>query len=220
MRISRVIIVSVTGLLVFCFWLSIQKMSDMPKLQSGPVADTPTSPPTDTPGPTPTETSTPTPEPTGIDTLAPIIKYITLAQTEVDTIASSQTLTINTRIKDDLSGLQTATFRFEPVAGGTQFLDFVIDANNRTDGDRRDGYYETSAVLPKYSANGKWSLAKVTFGDNANNSLDIDLLVNGAIVQERLALPDYPYFINGKDDSTPTPTATPVHLYVPSLEGN
>lgn len=168
---------------------------------------TPTPTPTDTPTITPTPTNTPTPEPTGIDTVAPQILSIELAQSDVDTTATSQPVTITVRITDDLSGLQRALLRFEPASGGTQFVAIMIDAGHRVSGDRRDGVYAASALLPKYAVHGRWYLSEVAVIDNANNGEQSAWPVQGD-VPAAAASAQLLYFVNGEDDGALPPTAT------------
>jgi hypothetical protein len=110
-----------------------------------------------------------TPEPTGVDVQAPQLLLIALSPTEINTTASSQTLTVTVQITDDLSGMAHATLHFVPEIGGTQELNFQIGSELRVHGDLRDGIYMASATLPKYAANGLWQLAGITLADNANN---------------------------------------------------
>lgn len=162
------------------------------------------------PNPDATPTPTSTPEPTGIDTSAPEVLSIDLAHDDVDTSASSQPLTISLQIIDDLSGLQRAILRFEPAAGGTQFVVFEVNESHRVSGDRRDGIYVATATLPKYAVHGRWYLSELAVIDNANNGAK----VTGPWRSSALAAAsgDAPlYFVNGSDDGQlpPTPTADP-----------
>lgn len=166
-----------------------------------PAAETPT-------GDANATTNPPTPEPTGVDIAAPQIVAVDLVPAAVDTTAASQPLTMTVHITDDLSGLQRALLRFVPAQGGTQFIDFEITAGHRVRGDRRDGHYVTTALLPKYAAHGRWYLSEIMVTDNANNTnygysygddysggnpdKGVAELVRG-VVAEAL------YFVNGED---------------------
>lgn len=168
-----------------------------------------------------TATATFTPEPDGVDNSAPQLLSIEFESTEVNTTSSSQTLTLTAHIIDDLSGLKYAQLRFQP-RGSTQYFDFFVSSDLRIAGDRRDGLYRTSAILPKYAAHGRWSLMIVALNDQVNNSCAFSLFYYDTEAYQRcIAVEGIPYFINGQDDEDGFPivtepiTADPMPIPIP-----
>lgn len=223
MRLLRLSIVALifVALISFVILGNRGMEGEIARLQ-GPAAETvePTVDPNATPTPTDVPAQTPTPEPTGVDTTAPEILSLALQQSNIDTTAASQPLTVTAHIVDDLSGLGRAVLRFVPASGGTQFVEFEIVADNRVSGDRRDGSYVAIAWLPKYAAHGRWYLSQVTISDNANNSREGYLAGNGSPEPLRVAGMEPVYFVNGEDDGAPPiPTATPIFELPPPDSG-
>lgn len=182
--------------------LPIQSLQEIPGAET--VISTPVAP--ETPA---TPTQTPTPEPNGIDETIPQLISLSIAESELDTVASSQPITLIAHIVDDLSGVQWATLHFAPTDGGTQTFDLIMDAGMRVEGDRRDGMYQSAGTLPKYAAYSRWTLVSFELTDNANNvcQWSVDGLVDSsAILCDAPAA--IPYFVNG-EDSGPVPTPTP-----------
>jgi hypothetical protein len=165
----RLLIAVLVVLAVASLWITSNSLrsGEAQRLQA-PAPDTPTVDPNQPKQPD-KPLAPPTPEPTGVDTQAPHVISIELSPTEINTAASSQTLTVTVQITDDLSGMAYATLRFVPEIGGTQELNFQIGSELRVHGDLRDGVYVASATLPKYAANGLWQLTGITLADNANN---------------------------------------------------
>lgn len=214
MRILKLAGAALVLVAIVSIWIvgDRSRIGELQTLQ-GPAAETVESPSASTPPVDPNAT----PEPTGIDTVAPQILSIDLAQSSVDTTASSQLLTATVHITDDLSGLQRALLRFVPAEGGTQVVEFEIVAGHRVSGDRRDGVYVVSAILPKYSVHGRWYLSQTTVTDNANNSDEGYLAGGGGPEPLRVAGMEPIYFVNGEDNGAPPiPIATAVPVIEPS----
>jgi hypothetical protein len=211
MRILRTLVVVLFVMAALSLWFARDELRNgLTRQGELPAPDTLQAPS----GPTDPKS---TPEPDGIDITPPQIFAITVVPEQIDTTASKQLITITLHITDDLSGLLAAKLHFAPTFGGTQYLDFAVDSSAIISGDGRNGIYQTSAFLPKYSAHGRWYLSNVYMSDNANNSSESfgaiggrpigdGGVTDGGIVQPQPAqvfTDETPYFINGEDSGPP-----------------
>ncbi|MCC6457289.1 MAG: hypothetical protein IT328_20210 [Caldilineaceae bacterium] len=230
MRILRTLVIVLVVMAGVALWATTVHLQDdglpIQSLQSGPpAAETPAAE-----APDEASREVATPEPTGVDIEPPHILTLSIAPKSVNTTASSQVLTVTVQITDDLSGLAHAVLRFVPAAGGTQFLNFILDTGSPHSGDKRNGVYEGVATLPKYAAHGRWQLDAIYAVDQAGNRCGSPDGGRGLAAQPECPLPDASlYFTNGEDDAPPAPsegeaarevalTPAPNAIYLPALK--
>lgn len=135
----------------------------------------------------------------------------------IDTKASSQTITMTAHFVDDLSGYGDAFILFKPSIGTTLLIEFPFRKESLIRGDLKNGYYQSSAILPQYAAQGSWIIQQLSVVDAVGNRID---LVEGGTTDP---LPEryYQYkFLNGEEQPTPTPlpTSTPTATLTPTVE--
>jgi len=102
------------------------------------------------------------------DTEPPDVLSFDFDPKAVDTSASSQEITVTTRLTDDLSGFSSATVRFESPSD-SQSASVSLSSLDRISGDELNGVYEDKMTLPQYSEPGTWKLDYISFRDNVGN---------------------------------------------------
>jgi len=94
---------------------------------------------------------------------------------------SSQLITFNLRLIDELSGVSQASWvAYSP--SGLQYRGAWVNKWSRISGDEFDGVYESSVVFPQYSEAGTWHVIHVELRDIAGNYIKItkaDLIEKG-----------------------------------------
>jgi hypothetical protein len=115
---------------------------------------------------------------TTADTTAPTWGTVTVSHTALDTSTAPVTINVTARILDDQSGIVSAA---PGAGGGNGFLTFrtpgssqniwvSFSASQRVSGTAQDGTYRTTVTIPRYSAQGTWSISGATLTDSAGNS--------------------------------------------------
>jgi hypothetical protein len=108
----------------------------------------------------------------------PEITAFEITPTEINTDESSQTLTLNVTLKDDISGIcirgdcgdynsSETQLRLSPLIG-TQYIDFT--SLTRVSGNELDGVYEATATVPKSSKEGIWQVEYLLLVDKIGNN--------------------------------------------------
>jgi putative cell wall-binding protein len=110
------------------------------------------------------------------DVTSPTLHDLEVTPTMVDTSSGPATLTFRARITDNLSGVSQGPgprccaenrATFKSPSGQSLHVDFWDDTLES--GTRLDGWYKTTATLPRHSESGTWKLAYVKTFDAANN---------------------------------------------------
>lgn len=104
------------------------------------------------------------------DVMAPVIMNLTFSPKIVDTANGDQAITATAHITDDLSGVDHVDVLIAPDAlavGQRRF--FTFDATTRISGDALDGMYQVAFILPRYSADGQWSVERIDSNDKIGN---------------------------------------------------
>jgi hypothetical protein len=145
---------------------------------------------------------------TGIeDATAPEIISLSIEGGVVDTSESGQSITMTSRLRDDLSGLNggfDAQGRSLPGGSvvafrspsGKQSVTGLLQGE-KLSGDFLDGVYKATISLPRYSEPGIWRLASVNLVDGAYNTRSIDI---GTALAKGLATE---LTVIGQGDTTP-----------------
>jgi hypothetical protein len=97
------------------------------------------------------------------DKTPPTVHYISVAPAYVDTSLSSQTITVIAHVTDDLSGVTSVTFMFEPASDPSKY--FFVMAMTPLGGDMFMG----TAELPQNSLLGPWRVDYIAAHDSSNN---------------------------------------------------
>lgn len=186
-------------------------MSDELQQLQPPGAETVISPPvTDEP------TATFTPEPPGIDTSMPRILSIEIAPAHIDTLRSSQTVTITVHVTDDLSGFSYLALTFKPTSGGTQRVNLAVGQGGPAP--IRDRVIVETMHIPQYSAYGRWVVSALHVQDRVSNSCGE---VDGQEAAQAFPPCEFgielPYFVNGEDSGPPVPDEVESNMYMPSV---
>ena len=110
------------------------------------------------------------------DAAPPVLAGLSLSTNTVDTSASSQTVTVQAHITDDVAGLSASTCCMtshvtlqSPSNNSMRNLTVTFDASTRISGTATDGVYEAPLTLPRYSAQGAWKISSGYLYDAANN---------------------------------------------------
>lgn len=140
------------------------------------------------------------------DTTPPQLVSLSLSATNLEVSDSNQTLTVVTRITDDLSGMSA------PVPGVSSVASFSITflspsrnqqagigsiAGQRASGNERDGVYTNQLVLPRYSESGLWTAQYANLRDAVGNARTLDYATF-----VRLGIPAE-FNVTGTSDTTP-----------------
>jgi len=100
----------------------------------------------------------------------------------IDTTYGPATITFTMRITDDLSGVNSQSDRafFESSLSGQKVSALLYDDADRISGDKNDGIYVDTIVLPQYSAPGIWKIEDIVLRDEVYNArlLDYDDFIN------------------------------------------
>jgi hypothetical protein len=91
------------------------------------------------------------------DIIPPNLIELSFSPTSIDVSAGSQTLTVNARITDALSGYQSGSLHFRSPSG-QQFRFGDLGPSQRISGDVFDGTYQTTVTLQQFSEAGTWQL--------------------------------------------------------------
>ncbi|GIU90147.1 MAG: hypothetical protein KatS3mg010_1246 [Acidimicrobiia bacterium] len=108
------------------------------------------------------------------DTVAPQILSLSVAPAAVDTSAQSQPITVTARMTDDLSGVASGagTQASEVVfagPGGAHRVRVPLRQSSRVAGTALDGSYVTTATVPRWSEQGRWTVEHVRLVDAVGN---------------------------------------------------
>jgi hypothetical protein len=137
--------------------------------------------------------------------------------TFVDTSLSDQPITLTVKVTDDLAGLSFGRVGFarHDVVGGPALPDISIrfSLDDLVSGTSIDGVFRSTALLPQYSAEGRWYVWEVYLEDDAHNTCGWQRTSEG--LEPCAPAGDLPYFVN-VTDSGPPATATPMPTSTPS----
>jgi len=129
------------------------------------------------------------------DTQAPVIKDYVFDKESIDTTDSAKTLTMYARFSDNLTGVsdefppriqfmpendpgfaypEIVEFEFTLMKSGCDSLPTGLDVEGLDGcGDNKDGIYEASVEIPRYSSGGLWNVVGVwNLSDLMRNSFD------------------------------------------------
>ena len=121
----------------------------------------------------------------GPDLAPPELVEFSFNPTSIDVSAGAQTLTLNLRITDALSGFEFGNFLFLSPSG-QQVISGGYNAPHRVSGDSLDGLYQASASVPRFSEAGNWRVIQIFLRDSVGNSTvlsEADLLNRGFTTQ-------------------------------------
>jgi hypothetical protein len=117
---------------------------------------------------------------TGVgDAAAPQLVSMSISPTRVDTAGSSQEITVEVRVTDDLTGPAGPGYTSSPsqvrfTHGPTgQNVTAMFESTSRISGDARDGIYRASMTLPMAAANGTWTATSFLLVDQVGNSRNL-----------------------------------------------
>ena len=117
-----------------------------------------------------TVTSTSTSTGTG-DSSPPQLKSFTISPATIDTSSQSQSVTLNLRLTDNLSGVAVNNIwlSFSNPSDGSVITGhpLLVSGNNL------DGNYSCSLQVPKYAPQGTWHLYYIGTSDNATNNMNL-----------------------------------------------
>ena|GEM_PF-2397729 len=117
------------------------------------------------------------------DISAPQVTEFSINPLEINTESSSETLTLEVTLTDDLSGICIAgdcggnigaqtQLRIKPLIG-TQTIDF--SGFVRTSGDSLNGTYEATATIPANAKEGVWEVQYFYLGDQLGNTESLSI---------------------------------------------
>ena len=102
------------------------------------------------------------------DTTPPTIQSLAFTPKTVDVSAGSQSITVTTRITDNLSGFYQGWFGFNSPTG-TQGTGAWFSGSERISGDSNDGLYEFEVHIPQFSEAGDWRVPNFQIYDSTWN---------------------------------------------------
>jgi len=100
------------------------------------------------------------------DTQPPTIVSLTFSPTTVNIATSDQTVNVDVRLKDDLSGVQGVGVIFASPSGKQETSGF----GSLISGTDLDGIWRVKLTIKRYAETGQWRLSLVMFSDNAGNA--------------------------------------------------
>src|SRR5213594_1097579 len=110
----------------------------------------------------------------------PRLISLTIDQENVDVTNSSQTVTLQWHLQDDLSGVDSASAnRIRAILTSPSGNQVVSGLSQLQSGVIRDGVFQVPVSIPRYAAPGLWRITSVRLRDNAGNSVSLD---NAALV--------------------------------------
>lgn len=154
------------------------------------------------------------------DITPPQLVSFEVSPARVDISETNQTLSVQVRVTDDLSGLADPTPELASRAvvsaafispSKMQTVNFYLRPSMRASGDERDGVYTNTLVLPRYSEPGRWLIYGVFMADTLGNLRSMDL---ADLTRANLAVP---LEVEGRGDATP-PRLLSLSLTPPSLD--
>src|SRR5436305_1918410 len=108
------------------------------------------------------------------DTSAPQLLNLSIAPATIDTSLVPTTITVTTRLADDLSGVSNGSP--QPPSQlvlqgptGSHRVQATFGVTERVSGSANDGIYATTVTVPRYAEQGAWSVASFTVVDNVGN---------------------------------------------------
>jgi len=114
------------------------------------------------------------------DTQPPRLISLTIDQGNVDVTNSSQTVTLQWHLQDDLSGVDRASAnRIRAILTSPSGNQVVSGLSQLQSGVIRDGVFQVPVSIPRYAEPGLWRITSVRLRDNAGNSVSLD---NAALV--------------------------------------
>ena len=140
------------------------------------------------------------------DVTPPQLVSFEVSPARVDISETNQTLSVQVRVTDDLTGLADPTPELASRAGVSavfispsklQTVNFYFRPSMRASGDERDGVYTNTLVLPRYSEPGRWLISGVFMADTLGNRRSMDL---ADLTRANLAVP---LEVEGRGDATP-----------------
>jgi hypothetical protein len=126
------------------------------------------------------------------DVSAPSVVQMDRTPAIANTILSPDNVDFLAQLTDNLSGVQSLSFRTTSPSGGQNHW-MYMQSSSRTSGDTMDGIYETSKEYPRYSEFGEWTVNYMNIGDQTGNravmtqtdldamGLSVSFLMEGAI---------------------------------------
>lgn len=103
------------------------------------------------------------------DSSGPVLRAVSVNPTSVDTSADSAGVEVTMRVTDDLSGVTRIACQFTGPSGALLGAAGSDADLLRTSGTALDGTYVIGAILPRYSAQGRWVLTYCVLFDVAHN---------------------------------------------------
>jgi hypothetical protein len=108
------------------------------------------------------------------DTAAPTVLSLAISPPTIDTSQAPATITVTTRITDNLSGVSNGSP--QPPSQlvlqgptGSHHVQATFGLAQRVSGSNTDGIYSTTVTVPHYAEQGTWSVASYTVVDNVGN---------------------------------------------------
>ncbi|MDQ2622873.1 MAG: hypothetical protein M3Y45_07540 [Actinomycetota bacterium] len=98
------------------------------------------------------------------DAVKPTIHSITLDRARINTSGSAQTVNVTMRITDDFSGVEieyqcvVCLTAYANTPGDSTSQQHSVEDFHRVSGDALDGIYKGTLTLPRYAAQGPWTL--------------------------------------------------------------
>ncbi len=128
------------------------------------------------------------------DTISPELISFTFSPQTIDVSSGSQSVNVNLRITDELSGFDNGMVRINSPSG-QQSVGAYIWPIHRISGDIHDGIYETAWDFPQSSEFGTWKLYHINFNDKVGNVKNIN--------ETKLIELGFPTELEVQDDSIP-----------------
>src|SRR5207249_2970108 len=114
------------------------------------------------------------------DTQPPHLISLTLDPGTVDVTNSSQIVTLQLHLQDDVSGIDGKSGNRVGVTLTSPSGNQVVSGLSQVQGGViRDGVFQVPVTIPHYAEPGNWRITSVRLRDNAGNSLSFD---NAALV--------------------------------------
>ena len=104
----------------------------------------------------------------GEDTMPPTIQSLDFTPKAVDVSDGPQSITVTTRITDNLSGYNWGWFGFQSPTG-TQGAGAYVYGGARISGDSNDGVYQFQVYIPQFSETGDWHVPNFQIYDSTGN---------------------------------------------------
>jgi hypothetical protein len=125
----------------------------------------------------------------------PALAGLSFSSSAVDTTASSQSVTVEAHITDNLSGVESAAIVFESPSGKqtTGKASFT-----KVSGTETDGMYEATVTFKQFIQSGTWKVRAVNLEDNVGNEANVT-----ASQLESKGLPATVHVVSNEDTQPP-----------------